>query len=127
VLLGVTGGIAAYKGADLANNLVKRGHEVRVVMTPSATRFVGEITFEALSGHPVMTDALATGGTTDDLSSVRHIAWAKWAEVAAPSPHVDASGWPRHRRVIGRAREQSVTEREENTPLRGVFSQSNSW
>src|SRR5262245_56427984 len=61
VLLGVTGGIAAYKAADLTSQLVKRGDEVRVIMTANATRFVGPVTFEALSGNPVLLDTFATG------------------------------------------------------------------
>jgi phosphopantothenoylcysteine decarboxylase / phosphopantothenate---cysteine ligase len=87
VLLGVTGGIAAYKSADLVSQLVKRGDEVRVVMTASATRFVGPVTFEALSGHAVMTDTFAAGPpSTDGGSAIEHIAWAKWAEVAVVAP-----------------------------------------
>lgn len=85
VLVGVTGGIAAYKAADLVSNLVKR-HEVRVVMTPSATQFVGPLTFEALTGHPVMVDILATGAAPDGASAVEHISWAKWADVAVIAP-----------------------------------------
>jgi len=86
VLVGVTGGIAAYKAADLVSTLVKRGDEVRVVMTRNATRFVGPITFEALSSHPVMVDALATGQGTDGASSIEHISWAKWAETVVVAP-----------------------------------------
>jgi phosphopantothenoylcysteine synthetase/decarboxylase len=86
VLLGVTGGIAAYKAADLTSQLVKRGDEVRVVMTANATRFVGSVTFEALSANPVMLDAFATGQGTDGASSIEHISWAKWAEVAVVAP-----------------------------------------
>jgi phosphopantothenoylcysteine synthetase/decarboxylase len=86
VLLGVTGGIAAYKAADLVSKLVSGGHEVRVVMTRSATQFVTPLTFEALSGQPVMVDALATGATGDGPSSIQHISWAKWAEVACVAP-----------------------------------------
>lgn len=56
VLLGVTGGIAAYKAAYLARLLRERGSEVRVVMTPTATRFVGPDTFAALTGHEVHSD-----------------------------------------------------------------------
>ncbi|MFT6146146.1 MAG: phosphopantothenoylcysteine synthetase/decarboxylase [Myxococcota bacterium] len=85
VLVGVSGGIAAYKAADLVSNLVKR-HSVRVVMTPSATAFVGPLTFEALSGHPVMVDVLATGGAPDGASAVEHISWAKWADIAVIAP-----------------------------------------
>ncbi|HWV91849.1 MAG TPA: flavoprotein, partial [Burkholderiales bacterium] len=56
VLLGITGGIAAYKAAELARLLVKAGADVRVAMTQAATRFVGTATMQALSGQPVWTD-----------------------------------------------------------------------
>ena len=86
LLLGVTGGIAAYKAASLTSDLVKRGYSVRVVMTESATRFVGPPTFEALCNHPVMVDALATGHTPDGASAVEHVSWAKWADIAVVAP-----------------------------------------
>lgn len=86
LLLGVTGGIAAYKACELTSRVVRRGGEVRVVMTPNAARFVGPVTFEALSGNPVVTDALETGAGSDGISSVRHIAWAKWATHACVAP-----------------------------------------
>lgn len=78
VLLGVSGGIAAYRAAEFVSLAVKRGHSVRVVMTPNATRFVGALTFEAMSGHAVLTDTFA-----DPLA---HIAWAKWGEIAVVAP-----------------------------------------
>ncbi|HRE17521.1 MAG TPA: bifunctional phosphopantothenoylcysteine decarboxylase/phosphopantothenate--cysteine ligase CoaBC, partial [Rhodocyclaceae bacterium] len=56
IVLGVTGGIAAYKAAELTRLLVKAGAEVHVAMTASATHFVGAVTFQALSGRPVFTD-----------------------------------------------------------------------
>jgi phosphopantothenoylcysteine decarboxylase/phosphopantothenate--cysteine ligase len=56
ILLGMTGGIAAYKAAELTRLLVKAGADVRVAMTESATRFVGTATMQALSGQPVWTD-----------------------------------------------------------------------
>ena len=56
VLLGVTGGIAAYKAAELARLLVKRGADVRVAMTEAATRFITPTTLQALTGQPVWTD-----------------------------------------------------------------------
>jgi len=56
VLLGITGGIAAYKAAELVRLLVKAGADVRVAMTEAATRFVGTPTMQALSGQPVWTD-----------------------------------------------------------------------
>jgi phosphopantothenoylcysteine decarboxylase/phosphopantothenate--cysteine ligase len=58
ILLGVTGSIAAYKAAEVLRGFVKAGHDVRVIMTPAATKFVGPLTFQGLSGHPVITDAL---------------------------------------------------------------------
>jgi phosphopantothenoylcysteine decarboxylase / phosphopantothenate---cysteine ligase len=58
VLLGVTGGIAAYKAAELLRGLQKAGMEVRVVMTQAATQFVTTMTFETLSGHPVRQDSI---------------------------------------------------------------------
>jgi len=59
VVLGVSGGIAAYKTAELVRELTESGHDVRVVPTASALRFVGEPTWAALSGHPVHTDVWA--------------------------------------------------------------------
>lgn len=56
LLLGVTGGVAAYKAAELARELQRRGATVQVVMTEAATRFVGPPTFQALTGQPVFTD-----------------------------------------------------------------------
>ena len=56
VLLGITGGIAAYKSAELTRLLVKSGREVTVAMTAAAREFVGPATFQALSGHPVFSD-----------------------------------------------------------------------
>jgi phosphopantothenoylcysteine synthetase/decarboxylase len=53
VIVGITGGIAAYKSADLTRRLVEAGAEVRIVMTEAATEFVTPLTFQALSGHPV--------------------------------------------------------------------------
>ena len=56
VVLGVTGSIAAYKAADLASLLVKQGHDVRVILTSSAQRFITPLTLQTLSKNPVMTD-----------------------------------------------------------------------
>src|SRR5437762_3462607 len=56
ILLGLTGGIAAYKAAELARLLVKRGADVRVAMTEAATRFITPVTMQALTGQPVWTD-----------------------------------------------------------------------
>lgn len=86
LLVGVSGGIAAYKACELVSRAQKLDWQVRVVMTANAARFVTPLTFEALSGHPVMTDALATGHTPDGVSAVEHISWAKWADVAVVAP-----------------------------------------
>ncbi len=80
VLLGVTGGIAAYKAAYLARLLRERGSEVRVVMTPTATRFVGPDTFAALTGHEVHSDVLER---TDE---ILHVRLAHEADVAVVAP-----------------------------------------
>src|SRR3954464_13815998 len=56
ILLGMTGGIAAYKAAELTRLLVKSGADVRIAMTEAATRFIGTATMQALSGQPVWTD-----------------------------------------------------------------------
>ena len=56
ILLGVTGGVAAFKAAYLARELQRRGAAVQVAMTEAATHFVGTATFQALTGHPVFTD-----------------------------------------------------------------------
>src|SRR5213076_441376 len=58
----VTGGIAAYKVADLVSGLVQAGCEVRVAMTAAATRFVGPVTFQGLTGRPVRTDLFDAEG-----------------------------------------------------------------
>ena len=80
ILLGVTGGIAAYKAAYLARRLVEQGAEVRVVMTAAAEQFVGRQTFAAITGHPVSTDLF--GG--DDVSP--HTELAAWAELVIVAP-----------------------------------------
>ncbi len=78
LLLCVTGGIAAYKACELCSAALKQGHVVRVVMTASATKFVGPLTFEGLTGHRVMVDTFA--------DAMDHIRWAKWADVAVVAP-----------------------------------------
>jgi len=72
VALGVTGGIGAYKAVEVARGLQKRGHDVTAVMTRSATKFVGELTFEAITRRPVITDQYARGMNAD----IEHIALA---------------------------------------------------
>ncbi|MBK1724377.1 bifunctional phosphopantothenoylcysteine decarboxylase/phosphopantothenate--cysteine ligase CoaBC [Thiocystis violacea] len=76
VLLGVGGGIAAYKSVDLVRRLKERGCEVRVVMTKAATGFVTPLTFQAVSGHPVRTTLLDPAAE----AGMDHIELARWAE-----------------------------------------------
>jgi len=70
--LGVTGGIGAYKAVEVARELQKRGHDVAAIMTRSARRFVGEVTFEAITRRRVITDQFARGANAD----IEHIALA---------------------------------------------------
>jgi phosphopantothenoylcysteine decarboxylase/phosphopantothenate--cysteine ligase len=86
ILLGVTGGIAAYKACELTSLAVKAGHAVRVVMTANATRFVGPITFEALSGNPVLLDTFAGAALPGSTSAIDHVSWARWADTAVVAP-----------------------------------------
>ncbi len=82
IVLGVTGGIAAYKAAELTRLLAKSGAEVRVVMTQGATAFVTPLTFQALSGSPVHTELL----DTEAEAGMGHIALAKWADAIVIAP-----------------------------------------
>jgi len=82
VLLGVGGGIAAYKVAALASSLVQRGCEVRVAMTNDAARFVGEVTFAGLTGRPV----IRSSTQIDPDGQVPHIEAAKQADVFVIAP-----------------------------------------
>ena len=82
VLVGVTGGIAAYKTAALVSMLVQQGHHVNVAMTSAATKFVGAATFEALSGRPVYVD---TWTTIDDATS-QHVSLANRADIMIVAP-----------------------------------------
>ncbi len=83
VLLGVTGGIAAYKSCELVRELRKLGAEVQVVMTPAAKQFVAPLTFEALSERPVLTDLFHP--ETGSRATV-HIDAARWAQVVLIAP-----------------------------------------
>ncbi len=65
LLLGITGGVAAYKAAELAHLLARRGIEVQVVMTQSACHFVGPVTFQSLTGNPVYTDLWVTNAVNN--------------------------------------------------------------
>ncbi len=82
IVLGVSGGIAAYKGAELLRLIKKEEAVARVIMTANATSFVGPLTFEALSGNPVCTSLFEKGGN----ASIRHIEWAKEADAVVVAP-----------------------------------------
>ena len=80
VVVGVTGGIAAYKTVQLVRTLVTNGHEVHVVPTEDALRFVGTATWEAVSRNPVTTSV------HDDVAQVRHVALGTSADLVIIAP-----------------------------------------
>lgn len=82
IVLGVTGGIAAYKAAALCSRLVSWGASVRVIMTEGAARFVTPLTMQTLSRHPVATDVF----DERDASVVQHIDWADAADLIIVAP-----------------------------------------
>jgi len=82
ILLGVSGGIAAYKAADLVRRLRERGAEVRVVLTENAERFVTALTFQALSGEPVRSSLWDSAAE----ASMGHIELARWADRVLIAP-----------------------------------------
>jgi len=82
VALGVCGGIGAYKAVEVVRGLQKRGHEVVAIMTHSATRFVGPITFEAITRRQVITDQFAPGMNAD----IEHIALASSIDLLLIAP-----------------------------------------
>ena len=82
IALGVTGGIGAYKAVEVARGLQKRGHEVVAIMTHSATRFVGPVTFEAITRRRVITDQFEPGANAD----IEHIALASTIDLLLIAP-----------------------------------------
>ena len=82
ILVGITGGIAAYKSADLVRQLIKAGAEVRVVMTPAACEFITPLTLQALSGHPVSRSLLDESAEM----GMGHIELARWADLMLIAP-----------------------------------------
>jgi phosphopantothenoylcysteine decarboxylase/phosphopantothenate--cysteine ligase len=80
IVLGVSGGVAAYKSAVLLRAFTEAGHDVRVIPTPSALRFVGAATFEALSGNPVTTEVW------DDVPEVAHVRLGREADLVVVAP-----------------------------------------
>src|ERR1043166_9670389 len=82
IALGVSGGIGAYKAVEVVRGLQKRGHDVVAVMTQSATRFVGPVTFEAITRRRVITDQFETGANAD----IEHIALASTIDLLLVAP-----------------------------------------
>lgn len=82
IILGVTGGIAAYKSAEIVRHLKKSGSSVRVVMTSSAEEFITPLTLQALSGNRVSTDLL----DAESEAAMGHIELAKWADAILIAP-----------------------------------------
>ncbi|HEY9035768.1 MAG TPA: bifunctional phosphopantothenoylcysteine decarboxylase/phosphopantothenate--cysteine ligase CoaBC [Pseudomonadales bacterium] len=82
ILLGITGGIAAYKSADLVRRLRDHGAEVRVIMTRAATEFITPLTLQALSGNPVHLDLLDPAAE----AAMGHIELARWADMLVIAP-----------------------------------------
>ena len=82
VLLGVTGGIAAYKACELASRLTQKGYEVRAVMTKAAREFVGPLSLAALTDNPVAADMFDPGQE----AAISHIDLARWAQVVVVAP-----------------------------------------
>ncbi|OPH39480.1 bifunctional phosphopantothenoylcysteine decarboxylase/phosphopantothenate--cysteine ligase CoaBC [Moraxella equi] len=82
ILLAITGGISAYKSAILARLLIKNGHQVRVMMTPSACEFITPLTLQALTGNEVHTDLLDAQAE----KGMGHIELAKWADLIVIAP-----------------------------------------
>ncbi len=88
VLLGVSGGIAAYKAAELVRRLRAHGHEVRCILTRSAVSFVSPLTLEVLSGHPVHQEEYLTPTGSGDEAHITAAAWAEVLCVAPATAHV---------------------------------------
>ena len=82
IVLGITGGIAAYKSAELVRRLRDHGAEIRVVMTPAAAEFITPLTLQALSGNPVHTDLLDHAAE----AAMGHIELARWADAVVIAP-----------------------------------------
>nr|WP_267135503.1 bifunctional phosphopantothenoylcysteine decarboxylase/phosphopantothenate--cysteine ligase CoaBC [Vibrio sp. CK2-1] len=82
ILLGISGGIAAYKCADLTRRLIERGAQVQVVMTPAAKEFITPLTMQAVSGRPVSDSLLDPAAE----ASMGHIELAKWADLILLAP-----------------------------------------
>jgi phosphopantothenoylcysteine decarboxylase/phosphopantothenate--cysteine ligase len=89
VTVGVSGGIAAYKAAELVRALQRQALEVHVVMTAAACKFIQPLTFEALTGHKVITslwDEWEAGQATTEQNGIEHIGEAQWADALVVAP-----------------------------------------
>jgi phosphopantothenoylcysteine decarboxylase/phosphopantothenate--cysteine ligase len=86
ILLGISGGIAAYKSCELVRELRRRGGVVRVMMTSRATEFVSPMTFAALSEQPVLTNIFPNGQSPASGRAIEHIDWSRWPEVIVLCP-----------------------------------------
>ncbi len=82
IILGVSGSVAAYRAADLARELMRQGHSVRVCLTDSAQKFVTPALFEALTGQPCLVDTFEE----PERGRMAHIDWARWAELILIAP-----------------------------------------
>lgn len=82
ILLGISGGIAAYKSADLVRRLIERGADVRVILTDAAQQFITPLTLQALSGNPVSSSLLDPAAE----AAMGHIELAKWADLIVIAP-----------------------------------------
>jgi phosphopantothenoylcysteine decarboxylase/phosphopantothenate--cysteine ligase len=80
VVLGVSGGIAAYKACELLRRFTESGHDVTVIPTPSALKFVGAATWEALSGKPVATEIF------ENVDTVQHVRLGQQADLVVIAP-----------------------------------------
>jgi phosphopantothenoylcysteine decarboxylase/phosphopantothenate--cysteine ligase len=85
IILGVSGGIAAYKSVLLLREYQQRGADVRCMMTPAAQRFIGKDTLSALSRQPVPVEVFPDDGDVKD-NWTRHIQWAEWADIMVIAP-----------------------------------------
>jgi phosphopantothenoylcysteine synthetase/decarboxylase len=82
IVVALSGGIACYKTATLVSRLVQEGADVRVLMTDAATRFVGPLTFQSLSGKPVLTSVWQSNEHPDS----QHVGVARWCELMVVAP-----------------------------------------
>jgi phosphopantothenoylcysteine decarboxylase/phosphopantothenate--cysteine ligase len=85
IILGITGGVAAYKAAELARLLAKRGHQVRCILTEAGSRFITPLTLTSLTGEPCC-GANPDHGEWRALPTIEHIELARWADLVAVVP-----------------------------------------